>query len=125
MLTLSLLALLKGLWDDTSKWQKVPEKGEKSPHNSYHDHSSVSEAAAPHLPVLTWPTFLINTKEAPGERSENLASNRLPKRRQNDSLSPDPAMICYSVSRAPHGLRHQKCQAKANKYGGSGRKVGE
>lgn len=57
--------------------------------------------------VLTWPTFLINTKEAPGKRSENLASNRLLRRTQTDNTHPHPGTTCHSVSQAPH---HLKCQ---------------
>lgn len=52
--------------------------------------------------VLPWPTFLINTKEAPGERSQDLASNRLLKRMPSDSISPNLGVIYYSVSQAPH-----------------------
>lgn len=63
-----------------------------------------------------WPPFFTGTKKPPEEQSRGLASNRLFKRTQNN-CTPSQAWPSTACLMCPTSLRHQRLQAKANKYG--------
>lgn len=122
--TFSLLSLLKGSGDDKSNGKRHGPQG-KHPHATVTNTIPASQKKPALNPrALPWPTFLINTTEAPGERSQNLATGCFKGRRVTVPPTTQGQSIATCLRR-PTALRCQKRQAKANKYGSSRRNTRE
>lgn len=95
------LALLKGSGNDKSNGERHGTQGK-------HPHATVTNAipASQKKPALNpralpWPTFLINTMEAPGERSQNLAIGCFKGRRVTVPPTTQGRSIAVCLRRPP------------------------